>query len=466
MTVQIAVWPRGTRRRYAAGPLGTTRSGGDSRRVGTPVYMSQVGALQQVNVSSRYEDGFGGTDLLSWTIDPLGGFVGGIFRPGDHCRITQGGGVVGEGEISEVLPNADGTVEFHARGYAHNLSEYDSVWYSEDVVNPITGTTDNIATRPSTMLALNDPNATSPSVNKGGWEYAKWELGMPINQVVGTVDGWDVFVGADSAQRTLKLGEVLTFRERLNGRRWAVWGRTLFLVEDPTEPMWQIDAPEGVIGVADTDYYTHVGIWYRWYNPDPWLPGGPYVAGDRVEHEGRWYAALLDNTEIAPPPDDTASWTEIPVVVEDWMTDIYWEVDPDGLAMFDTRTIVVDYRAAGLSTTTDTTVEDVSLSLIEQVKGRFIFTGSFTVGPDGGLTSINGGRPPIAFIRAGQGIKLNKLRTTQGNLLPDFFVIGRTDWSWQADESESLTITPMGAVPRDFSTILAGIPYNDPPPVA
>lgn len=466
MGTEVTVWPRGTRRRYAAGPLGQTRSGGDTRRVGDGINMLQVGALQSVTVSSRYEDGFGGTDTLSWTIDPHGGFVGGIFRPGDHVRVEHGGSVVGEGEISEVQPNADGTVEFHARGYAHNLNEYSCLWYTENVTAPISGiSVPSSLLRPSTMLSLADPNAT-PGVDRGGWEYAVHDLGMPINQVVGDIDGWDLFIGMDSSRRTVTVGDVVTARERLNGRRWAVWGRTLFLVEDPTEPMWQIDAPEGVVGVADTDYYTHVHVWYRWYSPDDWVSSVFYPAGSRVAYQGGWYVALIDTSGTTPPPDDNATWEPVPVVVEDWMTSIYTEVDTDGLVLFDYRDTTVDIRGAGLSDSTPTTVGDIGASYIEQVKGRFIFTGSFTVGPDGGLTSVTGGKPQIAEIRAGQGLKINKLRTTQGNLIPDMVVIGRTEWTWQADDSEQLTITPMGAVPRDFGTILAGIPYNDPPPVA
>lgn len=460
MTVQVAVWPRGITRRYAAGPLGETRSGGDTRRVGKPVFMTQVGALESVAVSTRYEDGFGGTDLLSWTVTPHGGFIGGMFRPGDHVRVTSGGGTIGEGEISEVLPQGDGTVEFQARGYAYNLGEYNSVAYDESPVVPGYAVAPLSVEHPSTQLL-----ATAP--DQGGWQYAVETLGMPINQVVGTQTGWTDAIGISSvAQRTVTVGQVVTARERLNGRRWAVWGRALVLAADPTSPKWQIDTPEGLVGVADTDYYTHVGVWYRWYTPDAWLSGTTYTAGDRVSYNGAWFSALVSGVSTTPPPDDGAMWQTLPIVIEDWMTNVHWEIDTANLDRFDTKTIVVDYRGAGLSETTTTTVGDVGLSLIEQVKGRFILNGSFTVGPDSGLKSINGGKAPLAFVQAGAALKLNHLRTTQASLMPDVVAIGRTEWRWDKDGSESLTVTPMGAVPRDLGSILGGIPYSDPGGVA
>lgn len=453
--VQVAVWPRGIQRSVTSGPLGIDWDT-ETARVGRPVFMTQAGALQQAAVSSRYENGFGGTDLLSWTIVPHGGFIGGMFRPGDHCRVTQGGGIVGEGEISEVLPLADGSVEFQARGYAYNLSEYNSIFSDDSPVIPrSTGTTPpGTITNPTTRLLASSPD-------KGGWDYAIDVLGMPISQVVGTQTDWASPVGiSDVGQRTYTLAQVVTAREQQNARRWSVWGRTLVLDADPSTPMWQIDTPDGVVGTADTDYATHVGVWYRWWNPDDWTSGATYGVGALVSWGSRWYKALVTHVASgANTPGNEAFWDEIPIFVEDWMTDIAWAVDTtDGVNRFDTRTVVVDYRGALANSLS---AAPTAQALLDQVRGRMILTGSFTIAPEGGLKSIGGGKAPLGFVRAGQGIKLNKLRTTQGNLLPDLFIIGRTDWQWQADGSESLTITPMGAVPRDLGSILAGIPYAD-----
>lgn len=466
MTTQVMVWPRGLRRRYAAGPLGETRSGGDSRRVGKTVFMSQVGELQSVNVSTRYEDGFGGTDLLSWSIQPNGGFVGGMFRPGDHCRVTQGGGIVGEGEISEVLPQADGSVEFHARGYAYNLSEYNSVRHDESFVVSISGGTTAPAAIEYPTTRLVEAVGVGPGVTRSGWEYAVYDLGMPINAVIGSQTDWDLALGGKQvATGTPYLNEIVTERERRNGNRWAVWGRSLTLAPDPTTPMWQIDSPEGLVGVADTDYCTHVGVVYRWWDPIAWDNTTAWLKGNLVSRglngSTKWYTALVDVTGGTGPGLDTASWEETPFFIYDWMTSTEWAVDTDdNLMRFESRTREVDYR--GGESMSGPGAQQVADSLLAQVSGRFILNGSFSVGPDGELKAYGGGRAPIAFVRAGQGLKLNHLRTTQANLMPDFVIIGKTEWQWQADDTESLTITPMGAVPRDLGSILAGIPYNAP----
>jgi hypothetical protein len=57
-------------------------------------------------------------------------------------------------------------------------------------------------------------------------------------------------------------------------------------------------------------------------------------------------------------------------------------------------------------------------------------------------------------------MQLPGLRTDQGNLMPDgdVFLIGETSWEWVSEdgttEDESLTIAPVGAVPRDIAAIL------------
>jgi hypothetical protein len=104
----------------------------------------------------------------------------------------------------------------------------------------------------------------------------------------------------------------------------------------------------------------------------------------------------------------------------------------------------------------------IAYSLLSQVRGRFVLTGSFTVGPESGFKSAAGGKADVAFVRAGQAMRLANLRTAQGNLLPGagVQVIGRTEWSWEADGAEQTQVTPMGAVPRNLGEILRGTPLD------
>lgn len=460
MTVQVVLWPRGIQRVKAAGPLAVEFDGEDPR-VGRPVFATDIGWLASASVSTRWEDGFGGEDIIKFTLLPNGGFIGGMFRPGDHVRVLRGGGMAGEAELSEVVPQADGTVEFTAKGYAYNLYDYDSVAILED----------GDVSYPTTQLLKDDDDDPTDLF---GWEYAQ-SIGLPINQVIGNTGRMEQFFGEQhAAEAPVKLGTVITESFRPDAIRWAVWGRTLVFSEDPTTAKWAMDAPEGLVGTADTDYATHVGVLYVDSEVPPnYDDATVYDGNDKVVFEGEWWIKIVDTVAGFAPGDtvtvgstDFAVWAPLSRYSSprDW--DIAWAVqDIDGINVFDARTVVVDYRGRGASATTNWT--EIAQGLLDQVKGRFVLNGSFTVGRESGFRSANGGYAgdALAFVKAGDGLQLNQVRTTQGNVMPAFQVIGKTEWTWDASDggegSERLTITPMGAVARNLSTILAGIPLTN-----
>ena len=452
MGVQVTVWPRGRYRTRSSGPFGISIPDQD-RRVGVPLYVEQYGELVSVEASTRYEPGFGGTDLVSWTVKPHGGYVGGMMRPGDHVRVTKGGGIVCDAEFSETEPNGDGTVTLHAKGYAYNLYDYDSIYWK-----PVVGGDDIYYS----TTTLGDPTDTATPLY--AWGYAVSELGMPIAKVVGDTSAWTVPFGeSDMAAGPLKVGDLVTSVHQEQEERWAVWGRALFVGPDETTPKWSYPPPEDVVGVADTDYATHVFVWYvsSDLSPvQPWASGLSYAAGDTVASGGTWWKALVSVAAGGSAPSEGATWTEVPVIYRRSDFSMARAVDTAArLARFDTRTAVVDYR--GLGAISGARASTLASSLLSQVKGRFVLSGGFTVGPDSGLTSAAGGVADIAFVWAGDVLRLPGLRTDQGNLMDsDTTMIGRTEWSWQADGSESLSITPMGAVPRDLGSILAGSPLD------
>lgn len=445
MSVQVTVWPRGKKRTKVSGPLGV---GWDSvaKDVPAPVFASDIGQLTNVTASTRYEDGFGGHDLASWTITPFGGYVGGMFRPGDHVKITKGGGTVFEGEYSEAEPSADGTVTMHAKGYAYNLYDYDSIHYQDILVG------DDVY-YPTTLLGV----LGDTSEPFDGWGFAAEWLGMPINQVVGDVSAWtDPFGGSPMSPTPLKLGDLITSVHREASERWAVWGRTLVVAADDLDPIWVYDAPEGVVGVADTDYVTHLWLQYVKTGPAEWDSGTAYVEYDIVLYEDQWWEAKVGNTGVTPV--EGATWRQNPQSYKPTDYSMVPATDNLGIERFDPRTEVVDYR--GLGKIDSVRALNIAESLLSQVKGRFVLSGGFTVFPESGFCSIDGGQADIAFARAGRAVKLTGIRTSQGNLMPDgdVFMIGKTDWSWGVDGAEQLTVTPMGAVPRSLSTVLAGKP--------
>jgi hypothetical protein len=442
--MQVTVYPRGNARAVYSGPLGIAWDG-NARVVGGPIHSQSIGRLESVKFSTRYEEGFGGHDLAEWVITPFGGYVGGLFRPGDHVRIVKGGGVCFEGEFSEAAPSEDGKVTLKAKGYAYNLTD-DDVFY------------------PTNRLVGGNLTTTWY-----GWEYATDVLGMPISQVVGTIP-----TGAyGSSESTMlnaptKLAPVLTERLRETGERWAVWGRTLVIAADDLDPLWAYNAPASVVGVADTEYATHAGVWFVADGLPGWNSGTTYALNDQVEYGGaNWTSLQNSNTNHAPDEDGSAWWSATPMVRTPNDYSMVWAEDAVGVQRFDVRTVVADYRGLGLITSSR--AQTIANQLLDLVKGRFLYSGSFTVGPDSGLTSIDGGVADIAFVQAGRALQLNNLRTSQGSLMPDGSVvmIGKTDYSWTAPASrlakatESLTVTPMGAVPRNLGDILRGVPGGD-----
>lgn len=450
--MQVTVYPRGGTRTILSGPLAILW-GGETPAITTPKHMSEVGLLTSVNFSTRYEEGFGGHDLCDWTIKDYGGYVGGMFRPGDHVRVSHGG-VCWEGEYSEATPNDDGSVTMHARGYGYNLLEYDSV-YLDIVPGP-----DNDISYPTTALGIPGDD-TEPYY---GWTYAIYMLGMPIAQVVppasmpfGPIGGDATGVGA-MAQAPIKVGTVLTSLCQEVGKRWAVWGRTLVIAEDDMTPLWSYPAPESVVAVADTEYVTDLGVWYVREGPAEWDNMTNYDAGDVVLYEGSFYEAKIDNSGVTPTDDGT--WGQSTYTFNPQDFNVAWRSDTVGKKRFDVRTEVVDYRGLGLTGTI--WAENMAEQVLSMTKGRWLFTGSFTVTPESGFSSIGGGDAghQLAFIRAGRALQLKGLRTSQGNLMPDgdVVMIGRTEYQWSKDESESLSITPMGAVPRDVQSALQGVP--------
>lgn len=261
------------------------------------------------------------------------------------------------------------------------------------------------------------------------------------------------------------LGPVLTARLRESGARWAVWGRSLVIGADNTTPLWRYNAPESVVGIADTDYATHVRVWYVAKGAALWLTGTSYALNAVVEYEGEWWISLqAANAGHVPNADASTWWARTPTLRKP--SDYSYEeaIDSLGLQRFDVRAVTVDMRGLGLmdSVRADT----LANNLLAQVKGRFTLSGSFEVTPESGFTSINGGPADLAFVRAGRIVTLNNLRTSQANLMPDGgdVMIGRTDYSWIAPRtprekaSESLTITPMGATQRNVADILRGVP--------
>lgn len=399
--MNVTIWPRGSKRVY------------ESASSDANTHITDVGELLDVTYSTRMEGNgsFGGHDLASWTIDPFGGYVGGLFRPGDRVRIMLGGGTCWEGEYAEAEPNADGTVTMHARGHGYDLYDTDSLYQKQVSGYPNEGWPTNRLADSATLL----PPPLDQS-ERYGLENAVWGNLIPLAQIVGTLP-LDALGGEEQAEKPIKLGPVLTGLCNAAGKRWAIWGRTLVIDTAPSTPMWVYDAPESVIGVADSDYRTHVYVQYTYVG-----------AGGDV--------------------DGVADAVDVP-----------------GLARFDESTETVDYRAV-INPTTHPGVAGVQAAaaqakaaeLLDQVKGRFLYTGSLTIGPESGLATPTGGKPPIAFVQAGQMLRIPEMRTGQGNLMPGGrvdFVIGKAEYRWSLEGEESLTITPQGAVARDLASILA-----------
>lgn len=376
---QVTIWPRGSKRTYEA----TTADAN--------THITDVGEILSMDFSTRMErasDGsaFGGHDLAKCRIRALGNYLGGLFRPGDHMRFTTNGGVAWEGEFSETVPQGDGEFELNGRGYAYNFAEYESVFFDSveaapDIYYPTNRLIDS---------AWPTPGGATPDPQYG-LQYALTR-GLPIAQFAGVAPSGS-WKGVEASEVPVKLNPVLSGLVP-PPMRWAAWGRTLVIDTEPTEPTWSYAAPDTVVGMADTDYRTAVGVW--------------------------------------DSPNDL----------------VFWAVDVEGQARFDDFEELVDYPGGDQTTADD---------LLDLVKGRFIYAGSITVGPEDGLSTPTGGKVPIAFPRAGQMLEIPGMRTSQGSLMPEGlnrFIIGRTEYRWSLDGQEQLTITPQGAAPRDIATLL------------
>ncbi len=140
------------------------------------------------------------------------------------------------------------------------------------------------------------------------------------------------------------------------------------------------------------------------------------------------------------------------------------EDTPDRVDRFDTRTADVDYR--GLGPMSSSRATNYAQQLLDQIKGRFILTGTFTITPTSGFQTANGGEADISAVRAGDPLQLLGVLDDQGNLLDeDNTIIGRTRWSAsvredRSVEQESTEVTLMGTVPRDFGELLRGYPLD------
>jgi hypothetical protein len=395
---QVEVWPRGTDRVYTAtvdGPGG--------------VAASTIGQLAECKVSTVYGPNLiGGEDLLEWAIQPYGNFLGGMFRPGDHVRVTRGSGaLVGEGEFSQVVPGENGSVKFLANGYRYNFYDHDAVRYNST---------------PS-------PDQFYPTMDfDHAWAYAHDEALWPIRTYTGITAPFGAFgvspwPGSTMSDKLYKMGDLLQNILAPDSKRACVWGRTLVVGTDDMAPIWLYESPESVVGVADTDYLSELKLLYM---IDPTDPG---YGGYTVNPDGSMVSTYTDAATVE---------------------------------RFDVRQGWADWRGAGVMTKAN--ADALVVALMDQVKGRFIYTGSFTVTPNSGLKSITGGLlSDLSQVRAGRAVTLPGLRTDQGQWMPDgdTFLIGQTDWSW-VPEGETLQVTPMGAVARDLSAILTAPSATDP----
>lgn len=392
--MQVTVWPRDPGTRAVDAPKGGT--GG--------IHFTDLGDILEVNTSTRFEEGFGGFDLASWTVKMAPGYAGGFFLPRDHVEISDGGGLLFSGEYSEqqVADFNEDTYTFHARGYAHVLNDYEAV---------ATETSGTDYSFPTTQLAVSDSDTIY------AWERAR-SVGMQVY-----ADEADLPSGAFGASAVapepLKLGTLLTAHLQRNSEWWACWGPELEMFSMPTTPTLLYDQPNTMLAVADTDYYSAVGLYFI-------------------------------RTSPGTSPDQC---------------DIAWGGEESRvLNIFDRREIVLDMRGLGLQTLA--AMEDQAQTMYEQVKGRRLLTGTLgPLGEESGLKAANGGGADIRAVRAGVDVvQLVEVRDSIGYLLPEGdsrFTVGRTEFAWSSEgPSSSMTISPMGAVARNLDEVLRATPME------
>ena len=217
------------------------------------------------------------------------------------------------------------------------------------------------------------------------------------------------------AEKFLTLGELLTAVCVADNVKWAVWGQTLYIAADPTVATWSYQPREAIVGVIDSEYVTKL---YGWY------------------------------LAVDPPTTQT-----------DYQ--ITSAVDPNA-GDFDPRIRGVDLRPLGLMTSGQAVT--FLQGLLEQVKGRYLFSDGFTFSVD--MREQGTGMTLPQLVRAGTKVKIPEMRNSMGRFMKDGaneFIIGRTEFSWSAaSEVAAVTCTPMGAVPRDLSSVLATPDRPDP----
>jgi hypothetical protein len=369
------------------------------------IFSSDVGTLLDVSYTTTFGPEGGGHDQATWTFAPNGRYVGKNFNPSAHVRIARNGATCWEGEFTGATPAGDGKVTMRARGYMHRVKDRDSIYYQS-----IDGDTD--LAFPTNRLFF---GLAPASDRKYGWEYAEQEFSPSIALPDDAEDLLsDSYGDTDAAGKAVKLSEVLSGRLQELGLYWQVWRRQMVFVEDSglrSSPLvWT--APEGFVGIAAEDYRTRIGVWYM-------------------------AAASMGSNELI-----------------EWVVDE--DMDAEHGGPFDTKTDVVDFR--GLGTITQARAQALGQGVLAQVRGRFIFDGSFAVADDSDF--------PLwaPKVRAGQAVRLTHLRTSMGTLIPEgenVFVIGDTDYRWSAEDNKGeLRITPVGAVPRDLAAILKGEPKD------
>jgi hypothetical protein len=267
---------------------------------------------------------------------------------------------------------------------------------------------------PTNQLGPSDDDTTY------AWDYARGE-GMQVY-----ADPTDLpegpFGETAVAPNPIDVGALLTAHVLRNEQWWAYWGPILDVFDRPETPTLLYDQPSTIVAVADTDYYTDVLLYYVKYSP----------------------GTSVDQCDIARGGGDERM-----------------------LNIFDRRQILLDMRGLGLQS--DYAMAAMAQTMYEQVKGRRVLTGSLSLsGSDSGLKAANGGAMDLAAVRSGDVMKLSEVRDSLGFLLPDGetkFVIGSTQHQWD-ENGVQVTITPMGAVPRNLGEVLKDAPLDSTAEVA
>lgn len=368
------------------------------------LFAPDYGELLQVTCSTAYEEReagwHGGFDLASWTVEPAGGQMIGMFQTKSPVVFMQGGSTLFKGLFSRSQPNDNGTVTFHAKGHCHELYRYDSYFSS---------------TSPNVLFPTNQLVGGNLTTSFYGYELAE-AGGLPIAYIdspLGSRLPTGAWGASNVSQAAARLGTVLTKRLWELGYRFEVWGPVLVVRAPQTAPLWRYTPPRSVVGISDDDYASHLRLQF-----------------------------VNNSTGL----DDTVEVGDAPTV-----------------AKFGRSERSVDYRGAGPMTETQAIA--LAGQVLETVKGRYVVAGGFTVTPSSGFTSMAGGAVRnIGFVRAGQPLVLDGVRSSQGEPLPqEPVLIARTEYVADIDRdkvTESLTVTLPGTVDRDIATLLAGKPRD------